>query len=102
DGTLPQSGRKRGATVEVSPVAWWGGWPPSAWYYRSLCLSVAPNIGRLVRLIKRRRIDLVYTNTLCIFESAIAAALAGVPRVWHVHEVLRSDTRSPGILPVWL
>src|SRR5262249_44527327 len=101
DGVMAQSARDLDIPVAMVPVCWWSHWPVSAWYYKNLLLSVAPNIGRLLTLIHRHRIDVVYTNTLCIFESAFAAALAGVPHVWHVHEVLRSGTRSPGVLPVW-
>jgi glycosyltransferase involved in cell wall biosynthesis len=102
EGPMADSARELDIAVNMVPLCWWSHWPRSAWYYKNLLLSVAPNIGRLVTLIKRQRIDLVYTNTLCIFESAFAAALARVPHVWHVHEVLRSETQSPGVLPVWL
>jgi len=47
-------------------------WPVSAIY--------------LWTLIRRRRIDLVHTNTGVILSPAIAARLAGVPHFWHIRE----------------
>jgi glycosyltransferase involved in cell wall biosynthesis len=103
EGPMAQSARDLGIPVSIVPLSWWSHWPPSAWYYKTLLLSVVPNVCRLLALIRRHRIDLVYTNTSCIFESAIAAALAGVPHVWHVHEVVQPGRgQSSRVLPVWL
>jgi glycosyltransferase involved in cell wall biosynthesis len=43
---------------------------------------------RLSRLIRRRRVGLVHSNTSTVLAGAIAARLAGVAHVWHVREVL--------------
>jgi len=42
---------------------------------------------RLVRLIREKSIDLVYTNSSAIQAGALAARLAGVPHVWHIREI---------------
>lgn len=44
-------------------------------------------VAWLLRLIRRERVDLVYSNTAVVVTGAIAAALARVPHVWHVHEL---------------
>jgi glycosyltransferase involved in cell wall biosynthesis len=41
----------------------------------------------LVRLIRKHRIDLVQTNTSTVLSGAIAARIAGVPHIYHVHEI---------------
>jgi glycosyltransferase involved in cell wall biosynthesis len=40
----------------------------------------------LWRLIRRRRVDLVHTNTGITVSPALAAWLAGVPHLWHIRE----------------
>jgi glycosyltransferase involved in cell wall biosynthesis len=47
-----------------------------------------------VRVIRRYGIDVVHTNTSTVLTGALAARAAGVPHVWHVHEIFRpSDAR---------
>lgn len=41
----------------------------------------------LSRLIRRRRVRLVHSNTSVVLGGAAAAALARVPHVWHVREI---------------
>jgi glycosyltransferase involved in cell wall biosynthesis len=77
-------------------------WPPSLWYYKNLLTQSMPNVLRLVRIIKKHRIDLVYTNTISIWESAVASRLARVPHIWHCHEVLGPGTTKYHVLPMWL
>ncbi len=50
--------------------------------------ELAGAVHSLRRIIQQRRIDLVHTNTLAVTAGAFAAKLAGVPHVWHVHEIL--------------
>ena len=40
----------------------------------------------ILELIRRYRVELVHTNTCHILSGALAAALAGIPHVWHIHE----------------
>jgi glycosyltransferase involved in cell wall biosynthesis len=52
---------------------------------------LAPALARdgaaLARLIGRRRIALVHSNTSVVLGGAAAARLAGVPHLWHVREI---------------
>ncbi len=100
EGPLTQSAREMGYQVDLFPLAWWMNWPHSWWHYKRLLLRTPHTIWRLARYIKKNRIDLVYTNTISIFESAFAARLAGVPHIWHVHEVLRDQSWSHQVLPL--
>jgi glycosyltransferase involved in cell wall biosynthesis len=42
----------------------------------------------LRRVIRRERIDAVYTNSIVSFSGAFAALITGRPHVWHVREIL--------------
>jgi glycosyltransferase involved in cell wall biosynthesis len=44
-------------------------------------------VGYLRRLIREHGIEVVHSNTTAVFAGVIAARLAGVKHVWHVHEI---------------
>lgn len=44
---------------------------------------------KLWHFIRREQIDLVYTNTLNMLPGGLAARLAGVRSVYHIHEIVR-------------
>jgi glycosyltransferase involved in cell wall biosynthesis len=103
EGPMAQSAREMGYRVDFFPLVWWMNWPHSLWHYKRLLLQTPYTIWRLARYIKKNKIDLVYTNTISIFESAFAARLTGVPHVWHVHEVLRDRSWTRQVLPLpWI
>jgi len=54
-----------------------------------LVLRLPVSVLRLRRLIRRRSVRLVHTNSGVIFSPALAARLAGVPHIWHVRESFR-------------
>lgn len=100
DGPMAESARQLGWQVEVMRWAWWIYADRNLWYWKNLTVGAAVRIRRLVQLIRQRQIDLVYTNTATIFEPAVAARLAGVPHVWHVHEVLTDQHTRPRLVPI--
>lgn len=52
-------------------------------------LSFPVSIWRQMRLIQKRKPDLVHLNSATLFSSAIAARLAGIPVIWHIREPLQ-------------
>jgi glycosyltransferase involved in cell wall biosynthesis len=58
--------------------------------------AVQRRLKRLVEIIKDNEIHIVHTNTFPILEGALAAGIAGVRHVWHLHEV---DDGHPSLLP---
>lgn len=42
----------------------------------------------LVKIIRHYQVDLVHTVNSVVFDGALAAAVAGVPHVWHIREAL--------------
>ena len=56
--------------------------------------ALARSTRLLVRLIRKYNIGIVQSNTSTVLSGAVAARLAGVPHIWHVHEIFRpSDAR---------
>lgn len=100
DGPLVERARGYGCHVEVWPLTWWLCFEQGYWHYKNLFLGSVPRIVRLASFLRQHEIDLVYTNTAVVFEGALAARRAGVPHVWHVHEVLTPEHMKPRLLPL--
>jgi glycosyltransferase involved in cell wall biosynthesis len=62
--------------------------------------GVLPASLRLARYIRQGQFDLVYNNILQNPYGALAARLAGVPCLWHVHEVGKNPLLRKGITRV--
>ena len=62
------------------------------------CFSLRTRIDQIVDIIRSNSIDLVVTNTIAIGDGAIAAKVAGVPHLWHAHELLNSDPRLRALI----
>lgn len=96
----------RTAGIVQLPLPWWNrnyrarpvrrllhwGWRTlkSGWH--------AATVARLVRVIRRRGIALVHTNSALIADPALAARAAGVPHLWHLREQMGRD----GLFRFWL
>jgi glycosyltransferase involved in cell wall biosynthesis len=51
--------------------------------------SVAAHAVRLARVVRRERADVIHCNTLkAAVYGSLAARIAGVPAVWHLHDLL--------------
>lgn len=100
DGPMAESARSYGYRVRVESLCHWLYWHKNAWYWKNLLGRCAGNVARLAQLIRRLGAEVVYTNTSAVFESALAARLAGVPHVWHIHEVLENGNRMQQLLPL--
>jgi glycosyltransferase involved in cell wall biosynthesis len=66
--------------------------------YLNFSGDLKERVDGMVGIIDQEGIDLVVTNTICIFEGALAAKFAGVPHVWYVHELSSKDDQ---LTPVW-
>ncbi len=84
-----QKCEKNGIIVDLFPaLKWWweeapGGLPGTdierSFYYRH-------TIGRLREKIQSYHVDIVLTNTVNMFQGAVAAACEGIPHYWLIHE----------------
>ena len=59
----------------------------------NLAFAAGPRTWYLFNTIRREKINLVHTNSSVSLEGALAAALAGVPHIWHIRELFME--RSP-------
>jgi glycosyltransferase involved in cell wall biosynthesis len=59
----------------------------------TLLLCAFPRTWYLVNTIRREKINVVHTNSTVSLEGALAAAIAGVPHIWHIRELFME--RSP-------
>jgi len=57
-------------------------------------LSIFPNIIRLAIFIRKNKIDLAHTYATVVLTGAFAAKLAGVPHIWHIHEIISDEFPS--------
>ncbi len=53
----------------------------------NLLLLALPRTWRLFNTIRREKINVVHTNSTVSLEGALAAAMAGIPHVWHIREL---------------
>ena len=67
-----------------------------------LLFGLRSRSAALASLIEKHRIDLVYTNTVVCLEGAIAARIARVPHVWHIHEPVSGNPELGALFPDWL
>lgn len=91
DGPMLTRARQHGVPARAEYFSWWIGFESSTWYWKNLLGRSLFRIRRLARHFRRASIDVVYTNSAVLFEPALAARWAGVPHVWHVHEILTPD-----------
>jgi glycosyltransferase involved in cell wall biosynthesis len=57
-----------------------------SWKLLQFLANFPYSVWFLWRLIRKRKIDLVHTNTGVMISAALAAKLAGVPHVWHIRD----------------
>lgn len=58
----------------------------------NLIVAAFPRTLQLFNTIKKHKINVVHTNSTVSLEGALAAALAGVPHVWHIREMFMEES----------
>lgn len=94
EGPMAESARTLEIPVEICRLNWWFWYQPSWWEWKNR-LRIPAYVGYLARFLRKNQIQTVYSNTACLFEGALAARLAGVPHVTHIHEVLEERFLEP-------
>ncbi len=100
EGPMIERVRAQGFPAEVHSTTHWLYFQKDWWFWKNLIGRTWWNVFRLAYRLRRDRFDLVYSNTSAIFEAALAAKIARVPHVWHVHEVLEDGTQMNQLLPL--
>ncbi|WP_265458390.1 glycosyltransferase family 4 protein [Enterococcus sp. HY326] len=83
--------RSREAGIETNfiPILkWWWEEAPSGYpgTLEERAMFHRENIKVIQEYIEKNQIDLVITNTVNMFQGAVAAAITGVPHFWMIHE----------------
>jgi glycosyltransferase involved in cell wall biosynthesis len=73
-----------------------------SWQLPFFILNVPLSALRLRRILRREKIALVHTNTGVIVSSGLAAALAGVPHVWHIRDWFEEFKNSWRFYEAWM
>jgi glycosyltransferase involved in cell wall biosynthesis len=87
DGPLAEDLRVAGVEVQVRPLAVLRRQHVHPAGLGALTAAAARDARELSRLIRKRDVALVHSNTSVVLSGAAAAALARVPHVWHVREI---------------
>lgn len=53
----------------------------------NLLVTAVPRTWHLFNTIRREKINVVHTNSTVSLEGALAAAVAGIPHIWHIREL---------------
>jgi glycosyltransferase involved in cell wall biosynthesis len=108
DGPLRELLQGSGVEVQIVRCPWWvrsagrGGRVMALLALPAVLVREVLATLRLCRLIRRRGIDLVYTNTAVILSGMLAARLCGRPHLWHVREILPGNQDLLALLPLGL
>ena len=83
-GNLDEALKQRGVETVLIPNPWWikPRWTGSGDDHAKTLASARA----IAVLLREWKIDVVYTETVVAPGGALAAALAGLPHVWHIHE----------------
>jgi glycosyltransferase involved in cell wall biosynthesis len=87
-GPLEDALRAKGLEVHVVPLVKVSRRLFSPLGLLGLPLDFLRSARALGRVVQKRKIDLVYTNTLAVLGGALWAKLNGIPHVWHVREII--------------
>lgn len=61
--------------------------------------TLRSRVHAVANIIKRHRIDVVYSNAVPFIEGALAARLTRTPHVWHLHECIAGNDDLRAYLP---
>lgn len=63
-------------------------------------ISEVKALWKLTSILRREKVDLVYTNTIVKFTGALAAAIIRKPHIWHIREILQGNPGLHSLLPL--
>ena len=88
DGPFYLKAKKLAVETVLIPSKWWLTERNRLWKQPFSWLWNLKAIVRIARLIKKKGIDLVYSNSAVNCCGALAARWKGIPHIWSIHEIL--------------
>ena len=77
-----------GWQTKIFNIPWWvGRGYRGRWHLQDLLLGMPERLRLLREIVKKHKIDLVYTNTIVTLDGAVLAKWMGLPHIWHIHEL---------------
>lgn len=103
EGPFSSLVKSYGWEVEVFPIIWWVSMSQrKKCHFRQIFMRMSERVSKIVDLIKRHEIGLVYTNTITCLDGAISARLANIPHIWHIHELPSLQNYFKFYCPMWM
>ncbi len=87
-GPLGREVRKLGIEEEIVPCRWWITEKSKIWKQPFSWLWNIRSVLRVLRILRRRKISLIFSNTSVAFSGALAAKMKKIPHIWSIHEIL--------------
>jgi glycosyltransferase involved in cell wall biosynthesis len=91
-GPLEEETKNLGVETVHVPSKWWLTEKEKTWKQPFSWLWNVKSIFRMSQLIRKRDIDLVFSNSAVNFTGALAAKWRRVPHIWSVHEILEGTS----------
>jgi glycosyltransferase involved in cell wall biosynthesis len=88
EGPLLDEAKKLGIEAEIVPAKWWLTEKGNIWRQTIAWIWNICAVRGLARRIKKKQIDLVFSNSSASFSGALAAHKTNVPHIWYIHEIL--------------
>jgi len=87
-GPLGDEAKEIGVEEEIVPFKWWITEKSKIWRQPFSWLWNTGSVLRVLRILKRRKVALVFSNSSVAFSGAIAAKMKRIPHLWSIHEIL--------------
>ncbi len=97
-GPLGELAKELGIETFCVPSKWWITEKSKVWKQPFSWLWNLKSLVQISRLINKKRIDLVFSNSVVNFTGALAARLKNIPHIWSVHEILEGSCSPVGFL----
>jgi glycosyltransferase involved in cell wall biosynthesis len=97
EGPLKQKLDELGIGNHVLPLEWWVKNEGRLLHTRG---EIPLALDKLLRIIDEEKPDLIHSNTSVVCWGAIAAALAGIRHIWHIHEILDGHPSLEPLIPL--
>jgi len=90
-GPLEKEADKLGIEVIPVPMKWWLSDRANLWRQPFAWIWNIKSVITIRDIIRRRKIDLVFSNSAVSFSGALAAHVRRKPHIWFLHEILQGE-----------
>jgi len=91
-GPLGELAEKSGIETFCVPSKWWITEKRKVWKQPLSWLWNLKSLVQMSKLIDKKKIDLVFSNSAVNFTGALAARLKNIPHIWSLHEILEESS----------